>query len=291
MDSKKNCTILSLYSDNKNQKGTLRYISFKLICLSLYMIGFYYVFLNTSLENKGLQIVENCNIYKRNLVQEEKVKVSKKKKNLKYKKGDVIKTKFNETDIKCNEEVVAENDNSSNNCCANNNAESESNISICNINYNDMSKNLTEKELFDVLNSLKECPPKEDLRNIWNHTLGVAKEGLDNVYLQLKASIQKYLDDDFLRPISLSTRMVFAYNYRLNGHIFRLIQAVGKEEVEYTINFYNLINGEHTLDDILKFIYSYLEHLKTLKKELHQKHEKELLVDVEQDRYTRIHRM
>ncbi|KYN93153.1 exported protein (PHISTa), partial [Plasmodium gaboni] len=59
------------------------------------------------------------------------------------------------------------------------------------------------------------------------------------------------------------------------------------EEVEYTKDFYTLINGKHTLDDILKFIYSFLEHLKTLKKELHKKHQKELLVDVEQERHTR----
>ncbi|SOV10072.1 acyl-CoA binding protein, isoform 1, ACBP1, putative [Plasmodium gaboni] len=236
MESKKNCNIFSLYSDNKNQKGTLR---------------------------------------------------TKKEKNLKYKKGDVIKTKSNETDIKCNEEVVAENDNSSNNCCANNNAESESNVSICNINYNDMSKNLTEKELYDVLNSLKECPSKEDLRNIWSHTRGVGKEGLDNVYLQLKASIQKYLDDDFLNRTDHSRRERFVYNCRLEGHISRIFEAVGNEEVEYTKDFYTLINGKHTLDDILKFIYSFLEHLKTLKKQLHQKHQKELLADVEQDRYIR----
>ncbi|KYN93151.1 exported protein (PHISTa), partial [Plasmodium gaboni] len=178
-----------------------------------------------------------------------------------------------------------------NNDMKNTNVENKSNSSMNNINYNDLSKNLTEKELFDVLNSLKECPPKEDLRNLWTHTCGVAKEGLDNIYLQLKASIQKYLDDDFLNRTDHSSYNRFVYNCRLEGHIFRLIQAVGKEEVEYTKNLYNLINGEHTLDDILKFIYSFLEHLKTLKKELHKKHQKELLADVEQERYTRIHRM
>ncbi|SOV25600.1 Plasmodium exported protein (PHISTa-like), unknown function [Plasmodium sp. DRC-Itaito] len=157
-------------------------------------------------------------------------------------------------------------------------------ITLENKPYNDLSKNLTEKELFDVLNSLKECPSKEDLRNIWNHTIGVAKEGLDNVYLQLKASIQKYLDDDFLDTNDRRHKF-FLYNYRLEGHISRLNQAVGNEEVEYTKDFYTLINNKHTLDDILKFIYSYLEHFKTLKKELHKKHQKELLADVEREWY------
>ncbi|KYN93203.1 exported protein (PHISTa), partial [Plasmodium gaboni] len=94
MESKKNCIIFSLYSDNKNQKGTLRYISFKLICLSLYVIGFYYVFINTSLENKGLQIVNISNVYERNLSEAEKnSNGSQRKRNLKLKNEDVNKTK------------------------------------------------------------------------------------------------------------------------------------------------------------------------------------------------------
>ncbi|SOV20279.1 Plasmodium exported protein (PHISTa), unknown function [Plasmodium sp. gorilla clade G2] len=169
----------------------------------------------------------------------------------------------------------------------NNNEENESNNSMNNINYNNLSKNLTEKELYDVLNSLKECPSKEDLRNIWTHTLGIAKEGLDNIYQQLKASIQNYLDNDFLSRIEHSSHEVFVYKYRLEGHISRIFQAVTNEEVEYTRHFYTLINNKHTLDDILKFLYSFLEHFKTLKKQLHKHHQKELLADVEQDRNTK----
>ncbi|SOV21214.1 Plasmodium exported protein (PHIST), unknown, putative [Plasmodium sp. DRC-Itaito] len=286
--NKKNCIIFPFYRVDVNPKGKLNYISFKFLCLSLYIVVFYYVFLNTSLENKGLQIVNISNVYERNLGESQtKNKGPKWKKFLKLKNEDVNKTKSN-GNIKSNEEKVEENKhNSINHDDENNNVENKSNSSMNNINYNDLSKNLTEKELFDVLNSLKECPPKEDLRNIWNHTCGIAKEDLDNIYQQLKASIQKYLDDDFLCMVDNSPRGVFSYNYRLKEHISRIFQAVGNEEVEYTKDFYKLINGKHTLDDILKFIYSFLEHIKTLKKQLHQKHQKELLVDVEQERYTR----
>ncbi|SOV20176.1 Plasmodium exported protein (PHIST), unknown function [Plasmodium sp. gorilla clade G2] len=287
METKKNCTIISLYSDNKNQKGTLRYISFKLICLSLYVIGFYYVFLNTSLENKGLQIVNISNVYERNLSEaKKKSNGSQRKRNLKLKNEDVNKTKSN-GNIKSNEEKVEENDECTNNDMKNNNVENKSNSSMNNINYNDLSKNLTEKELFDVLNSLKECPPKEDLRNIWTHTCGIAKEGLDNIFQLLKASIQKYLDNDFITSIAMSEPSVFVYKHRLEEHILSIMEAVTNEELEYTKNFYTLINNKHTLDDILKFLYSFLEHFKTLKKQLYEQHQKELLNDVEQERYTR----
>ncbi|SOV20063.1 Plasmodium exported protein (PHISTa), unknown function [Plasmodium sp. gorilla clade G2] len=270
MGIKKNCTIYPSYCAKKNKKGTLYYVSFKFLCLSLYIIGFYYVLFNNSLENGSLETAKNCNIYKRNLVQEEKVKVPKKKKFFKYKKGDVSKTKSNETDIKSNE-VVAENGNSSNNCCANNNAENESNISICNINYNDMSRNLTEAELYEVLNSFKECPSKEDLRNIWTHTLYVAKQGFDNILHELKASIQENLDND----IDLGKGKLL-YNDIWSRVYFNYCTAVGTEEAEYTKSFFNLINDKSTIDNGLKFIYSFLEHFNKLKGELKENFEKEL---------------
>ncbi|KYO02932.1 exported protein (PHISTa) [Plasmodium gaboni] len=275
MGIKKNCTIFPSCCAKRNQKGTLYYVSFKFLCLSLYIIGFYYVLFNNSLENGSLEIAKNCNIYKRNLVQEEKVKVPKKKKNLKYKKGDVIKVKSNETDIKCNEEVVAENDNSSNNCCANNNAESESNVSICNINYNDMSKNLTEKELYEVLNSFKECPPKEDLRNIWNHTLSVVKQGFDNIFHELKVSIQENLDND----IDLGDGKLL-YNDIWSRLYFNYCRELRTEEAEYIKKFYRLINDKSRIDKSLNFIYSFLEHFNTFKGELKENFEKELSKEI-----------
>ncbi|SOV20269.1 Plasmodium exported protein (PHIST), unknown, putative [Plasmodium gaboni] len=288
MESKKNCTIFSLYSENESQKGTLRSISFKFICLSLYVIGFYYVFINTSLENKGLQIVNISNVYERNLGEAQtKNNGPKWKKYLKLKNEDVNETKSN-GNIKSNEQKVEGNKhNSINHDNENNHVENKSNSSMNNINYNDLSKNLTEKELFDVLNSLKECPSKEDLRNIWNHTIGVAKEGVEDIVKELKASIQKYLDNDFYVVIINDIFKSYVYESILDQNMSIFYKTLATEEVKYTKNFYNLINGKHTIDDILKFIYSFLEHFKTLKKELHQKHQKELLADVEKQWHIR----
>ncbi|KYN93149.1 exported protein (PHISTa), partial [Plasmodium gaboni] len=108
--NKKNCIIFPFYRVDVNPKGKLYYISFKFLCLSLYIVVFYYVFLNTSLENKGLENVKNGNIYERNLGEAQtKNKGPKWKRSLKYKKEDVNKTKSNENNNKCNEQKVEEN--------------------------------------------------------------------------------------------------------------------------------------------------------------------------------------
>ncbi|KYN93186.1 exported protein (PHIST), partial [Plasmodium gaboni] len=157
----------------------------------------------------------------------------------------------------------------------NNHVENKSNISISNINYNDISKSLTEKELFDVLNSLEECPPLEDLKNIWTHTLGVAKEGLDDKLKELKAPIQKYLDNDIFQWDGFNKR--WFYDYIWKEYRNKFCQSVITEEMQYTQSFLYLINHKHTLDEILKFIYSFLEYFQILKKELYEKHKEELL--------------
>ncbi|KYN93112.1 exported protein (PHISTa) [Plasmodium gaboni] len=281
MARKKSFSVFPFYLFDENRKKKFHYISFKLLCLSLYIVVFYYVFVNTSLENKGLQIVNISNVCERNLGEAQtKNEGPKWKRYLKYKKEDVNKTKHNTNNMKCNEQKVEGNKHSTNNDMKNTNVEKKSNSSTNNINYNDMSKNLTEKELYDVLNSLKECPPKEDLRNIWNHTMGVAKEDLDNLLKESKASIQKYLDNDILKNTERYGIKYFVYDEMWNLYISKFSKEVANEEVEYTKNFYNLINGKHTIDDILKFIYSFLEHFKTIINELHKKHHKDLLETV-----------
>ncbi|SCQ12766.1 Plasmodium exported protein (PHISTa-like), unknown, putative [Plasmodium gaboni] len=158
-------------------------------------------------------------------------------------------------------------------------------ITLENKPYNDLSKNLTEKELYDVLNSLKECPSKEDLRNIWSHTRGIAKEGVDDIQREIKASIQKYLDNDISEGVMGRTHNQKFYVYKdiWDQYMSRFYKILVTEEILSTNNFFSLINNKHTLDDILKFIYSFLEHFKTLKKELHQKHQKEILESIAQN--------
>ncbi|SOV84147.1 Plasmodium exported protein (PHISTa), unknown, putative [Plasmodium sp.] len=276
MTNIQNCISFTFYRADDNKKGKLPYISFKWFCLCLYIIGFYYIFLNDSLENGTLETAKNFYVYKRNLGEAERNhNGSQRKKKLKHKKEDVSKTKTNEKNRKYNNQKVKENKYSTNNDMKNTKVENKSNSSVCNINYNDTTKNLTKKELFDVLNSLETCPSKEDLRNIWNHTIGVAKEGLDDIEKELKASIQKYLDNDNYQGVRRSE-----YNTAWERNLFNLCRGVASEEVEYTKRFLSLINDEHALDDILNFIYSFLEHLQIIKNELREKYQEELLKDI-----------
>ncbi|SOV84206.1 Plasmodium exported protein (PHISTa), unknown function [Plasmodium sp.] len=211
------------------KKVKLRYISFKLICLSLYMIGFYYIFLNIILENTKLENVKISKVYERNLGEAQKnnngVQWEKK---VKDEKEDIDKTKDN-----------------------NNNVKYGRNISISSINNNnDMSTFLTEKELYEVLNSLEACPSKEDLKILWSHTIGVAKEGFDDIQKELKESIQKYLDND-IYPIYRCIKGSFGYKRIWNENIFGIYSTVANDEIEYSKRFISLINGKHTLDDVL----------------------------------------
>ncbi|SOS76162.1 Plasmodium exported protein (PHISTa), unknown, putative [Plasmodium sp. gorilla clade G1] len=283
MTNKNNSSLFPFYHAYVNQKRKLYYISNKFLCLTLYMIVFYFFFPYNFLENSSLEIVKNCNRYKRNLNQTEKnSKRSKRKKNLKHKKVDIHKKKSNVNDSKCNEENIEKNKHCIRNDLENSNIENECSSSISNINYNDMSRNLTETELREVLNSFRVCPSKEDLRNIWNHTIGVAKEGFDDIQKELKRSIQKYLDNDiFVGTFICGDMRGWLYNNIWEENFWRFSRTISNYIVEYTNHFYNLINDEHTLDDILKFIYSFLKYFKTLKEELREKHQKELSEKIE----------
>ncbi|SOS76047.1 Plasmodium exported protein (PHISTa), unknown, putative [Plasmodium sp. gorilla clade G1] len=279
--NKKKGGLFRLYGADENPKGKLHYISFKFLCLCIYMIGFYYVFLNTSLENKSSGIVKISNIYERNLGESVKnSKCSKMKRILKHKK-DVNQTEFNETNIKSNEQKVEKNKHSTKYNLENPNVENKGISSINNINYNDISNTLTEKELFDVLNSLEECPSKDDLRNIWTHTLAVAKEGFDDIQKELKRSIQKYLDNDIYKGTDKSYEKYLLYDTIWNETVSVFYRRIGTQELEYTNGFFRLINDKHTLYDILKFINSFLEDFKIFKNELKEEYQKELLRRIE----------
>lgn len=64
--------------------------------------------------------------------------------------------------------------------------------------------------------------------------------------------------------------------------VFEFYKTVATEVIKQSNIFFMLINGEHTLDDILKFINSFLEYFDILKKALHEKYHKELLDKIEQ---------
>ncbi|ETW28833.1 hypothetical protein PFFCH_03753 [Plasmodium falciparum FCH/4] len=137
-----------------------------------------------SYEYNGLVHVKSFNKYSRNLTE------------VKTPKNEKFKKSFFKNKKKCdNENEVNNKDTNKRNtgepksCCSGNSEsnqnENENDDATIDINYNDISIQLTKEQLFDVLNSLKKVPPKENLIHLWNHTLGVNKKGLDDLIKDL----------------------------------------------------------------------------------------------------------
>nr|SPJ13239.1 Plasmodium exported protein (PHIST), unknown, putative [Plasmodium sp. DRC-Itaito] len=265
-----------MYNAGVNQKGKVHYISFKYVCLCLYIIGFYCLL--KSLEKHSFGISNISNAYVRNLGElEENNNWPQRKSNLIHKKEDVNKIKSNINKRKYNEQMVEKCENIIDKKLCNINMEYKNSTYIKHMDYKNMSKDLTEKELRDGLNSLEGCPSKEDLRIIWTHTLGVAKGGLDDILNMLKGLIQKYLDNDVYIGTDEDDDDEFLYGRIWNENRSGFCKTIANEEANYSKFFFRLINSKHTLDDVLKFIYSFLEHFDKLKKELHEKHQEEIL--------------
>ncbi|EUT85948.1 hypothetical protein PFAG_02656 [Plasmodium falciparum Santa Lucia] len=82
-----------------------------------------------------------------------------------------------------------------------------------------MLKNLTEKDL-------------QDFRNIWVHTLSIAKEGLDDILKVLKSLIQKYLDNDIYVRIDECIWKYLLYDSIWKENHLKFCQTIGTEEIE-----------------------------------------------------------
>ncbi|ETW51551.1 hypothetical protein PFMALIP_00389 [Plasmodium falciparum MaliPS096_E11] len=111
-----------------------------------------------------------------------------------------------------------------------------------NINYNDLLKQLTLNELYNVLDNFEEFPSNEDFYNIWNHVLGIDKEGFDDMLTELSFYIKDYL---------------YKYEYQRYHHI---------EDLEHTLNFYSLLKDGTSIDEMKHYIYSFIKYYDTLKK-------------------------
>ncbi|EUT66616.1 hypothetical protein PFAG_06130, partial [Plasmodium falciparum Santa Lucia] len=83
------------------------------------------------------------------------------------------------------------------------------------INYNDLSKQLTLEELHTVLDNLEEHTSNEDFHGIWNNVLGITKDGFEDKVKYLCLYIEDYLKKyecqcyhvwDSLNPICVNTK-------------------------------------------------------------------------------------
>ncbi|ETW19774.1 hypothetical protein PFFVO_01249 [Plasmodium falciparum Vietnam Oak-Knoll (FVO)] len=146
-----------------------------------------------------------------------------------------------------------------------------------NINYNDLSKQLTLEELRHVLDNFKKSPSNQDLYNIWNHALGIAKEGFHNMVKELELYIRDYLNKYEYqsyhhmkdRNVCIGTKYPTWYK-SMND----IGEALSSTDRDHTRGFYGLVKDKASIDEIKNFIYSYIEHYDTLKNELYNEHKK-----------------
>ncbi|SOV74558.1 Plasmodium exported protein (PHISTa), unknown function [Plasmodium sp. gorilla clade G3] len=146
-----------------------------------------------------------------------------------------------------------------------------------NINYKDISKQLTLEEFQYVLDNLKERPSNEDLYKLWNHALSASKEGFDDMVKKLKLYIKDYLDKyEYQSYHYFSDRTVsIGTEYRT---WYKSMNDIGvtlsSTDMEHTHKFYNLIKDGASIEEIKNFIYSFLKDYDTLKNDLYNEHKK-----------------
>ncbi|SCQ12568.1 Plasmodium exported protein (PHISTa), unknown, putative [Plasmodium sp.] len=274
MTIEKNSTISPMNNANENKKGTLHYISFKFLFLSLYMIVFYYVFLNKWNEYNSLIYIKSFNVCSRNLSE---VKIPEKdklqKSFFKNEKRSKKKNKVNKEDAN---EKNSDESKSFNGDSKSNQVENENKCSTNYINYKDISVQLTKEQLFDVLNSITKVPPKENLTHLWNQTLGVNKELLDILIKDLLTFFPKNKINDCLAITHL--RLIKDPYVLMWFHFMNEFGKVTLNETDFTRKFYDLIKGKPSIDDIRNYIFSFLETFQHEYNEIYDKCKREVLL-------------
>ncbi|EUR72724.1 hypothetical protein PFBG_02299 [Plasmodium falciparum 7G8] len=260
--------------------------SFRNICLTLCVITALYIqFKNKYGENSSC-VVQLDKISSRNLsdVQVENFP-SLNHGDKTYKKNDE-KDESNNENSNINKqadednEEVSQNNNNSNNNSKNNNSNNNVNNNISNVsndsgnvvgkkikkktnlNYNDMTKQLTKEELFYVLDSLKKVPGRRNLNNIWKHALGVISDILDEKLIDLNVYIQKYKKKYESKRDEQSYRI--SKSGLMEKYLDEFDERIMEQRMTYSSNFKHLIHKSPSLDDIKNFIHTFIDDLEKL---------------------------
>ncbi|SOV84256.1 Plasmodium exported protein (PHISTa), unknown function [Plasmodium sp.] len=145
-----------------------------------------------------------------------------------------------------------------------------------NINYNDLSKHLTLEELDNVLDNLEERLSNADLYNIWNHVLGLAKKGFDDMLKYLSLYIEDYLLKHVYQRYDVHDNyknkcLKSMYNTWYKS-MHDIGEALSSTDMEYTLKFYSLIKNGGSIDEMKNFIHAFIKYYETLKNDLFNRH-------------------
>ncbi|CZT99684.1 hypothetical protein PFAG_04210 [Plasmodium falciparum Santa Lucia] len=267
-----------------NKNGMLFYRSY-LFFLTWYFIGIFYISLKCTYQNKGEEKIQYDCIYSRNLCEIKKggfesflnkickYKLWNKKDDLNKKKIKKKKNKENNEDSK--EQNINKNKDSCNNVTDANSMKKEDSIKVHNNNF--ISKQLTKEELYDLLYTLVEVPERKILLLLWNQTIGLYNEQLED----LLKEIYNFLPNRVYRNQKNSEGRSF-YKIISREKIFDECVTNCREElaikkVELTKGYYDLLNTKKKMDDIRNFIFSCIEQFEKLINNFCNKYKKDTL--------------
>ncbi|SOV84371.1 Plasmodium exported protein (PHISTa), unknown, putative [Plasmodium sp.] len=259
---------------NSNTKMKRKYSSsyVKYICLTICVLGTLYIKLRNEYEIDPASCIQKNNVYFRNLSELQNGNHPSSGHTSSRDNSKKDKVKNNETDnndkrkVDNNQDNQEKNDNNNNkekqkdmNKGTTEDTETEKSNKKSSLDYNNLKKKFTKEQMKNIIDSLEQIPPKNDLENIWKHALKTANSGTDKIGNELMEFEKKYGNcSDVSRTSRGSFKEVLIkqpdeFNERLKIH-----------ENDYTTKFQELINREHTLDELKDYVHSFLEGFENL---------------------------
>ncbi|CZT98261.1 hypothetical protein PFUGPA_01215 [Plasmodium falciparum Palo Alto/Uganda] len=236
----KDKNVYSFNSNKMNNKSNKFYSSFHFMCLVVYIISLFFITLTNIYENNTSLSIKHDKLFMRTLSEIEKE---------------------NYTSIESNNEKSKLNDELNNSIIKNK-------VDLKTIDINDLSRQLTKDELYDVLNSLEEIPPKRVLINLWYQSLNIAKD-MKELLKELKGYVDEYLNKN--NPYDCDN-FINDNNSIWIDCLNDIVETLSYEEMEYIEKFHNLLNQDITVNDIVNFIYKCINYFDELKKKLFDKY-------------------
>ncbi|SPJ11739.1 Plasmodium exported protein (PHISTa), unknown function [Plasmodium sp. DRC-Itaito] len=275
----KNNDIFTLNIQNyKKKKRKYWYEISVFTYLLIFIVSISFIKLMTSYESRIISSIQLNNKYERILDERENVNYStlksrNSKNYIRYKKDDESRNLYN--NIYMNVNNIGNEHRSKNDIYIHNNhndsgyiLKNESN-DLLNLNYNDTTNPLTKEQLFQIMNSLKEIPPYEDLENIWKHTISAAKEGLESMIKKLYFYLDGYMDE----YEEMQKRKCFCLRKEISEDFMDEInETLLSHEKSYTYKFYKLIGKKRTVEILKNFIFTFIDKMEKLINYLYHKH-------------------
>ncbi|SOV80963.1 Plasmodium exported protein (PHISTa), unknown function [Plasmodium reichenowi] len=264
-----------------NKNGMLFYRSY-LFFLTWYFIGIFYISLKYTYQNKAEEKIQYDCIYSRNLCEIKKgVFESFRNKICKYKlwnkKDDLNKKKKNykENNEDSKEKNISKNKDSCNNVTDTNSMKKEDSIKVYNNNFT--SKQLTKEELYDLLYTLVEVPEREILLLLWNQTLGLYNEQLEDLLKEIYNCLPNRIYRNQKNSKGRTFCKLISRKKMFDEFVINCREELAIKKVELTKGYYDLLNKKKKMDDIRNFIFSCIEQYEKLINDFCNKYKKDAL--------------